>query len=144
MATEVVPVRILLVAALLTLVVPVAAQTPMLQPGLYSTVTTIEMGTTKLPPDTDEDCITADDLKDFAKTIIDPDVMGDCRLSNSVGTPQKISFTAACSNLDSRYSMVVEMTFTATTYATLLTSKDFEGSGLIVRSSGKRTAACRG
>jgi hypothetical protein len=136
--------RILCVAALLTFVVPVTAQTPMLQPGLYSTVTTIEIGATKMPPETDEDCITADGLKDFARTVLDPDVMGDCKLSNYVGTPQKLSFNAACSNEGSRYSMAVEMTFTATTYTSLLASKDFEGSGLTVRSSGRRTAACGG
>lgn len=53
----------------------VSAQTVTIKPGKYETTATMDMPGTKMPPQKMEECITSQDLKDFSKKLLDPEMM---------------------------------------------------------------------
>ena len=112
-------------------------------PGQYETTATMEMPGMKMPPQKDQECITAADLKDFSKKLIDPDMYRGCKVSNYKVAGNKLSFNLSCKDGDLAMTGTTEMTFAADAFTTFVRTEDDKGRVTTIRGNAKRIGDCR-
>jgi hypothetical protein len=134
---------LLTLPAALTCALALSAQTIGLRPGQYETTAEMDMpGGFKMAPQKDTQCITPEDLKDFSKAFGDPDFAKTCKVSDYKVSGNRISFTTECREEGLEMKGTTEMTFTAETFAGLMTMKDNKGRVTRIKTSAKRIGEC--
>jgi hypothetical protein len=129
----------LLVVAAVT---QVAAQTVNLRPGRYEITAVMDMPGMKMPPQTNVECITPADLKDFSKKLIDPEEAKGCTVSNYKVSGNTLTFNTDCKDDDTRVAMSTEMTFTSESFVGVMKSKDQDGRIMNIKTTAKRVGEC--
>lgn len=118
------------------------AQSIRLRPGRYETLTVIDMPNSpmKLPPQKDVECITAEDLRDLSKKLLD-DGDQDCKVANHRQTADRLQFSAACVAGGQSYTVSMDVTFTPDSFSGQITSDNKEYP-MTASTSGKRIGDC--
>ena len=118
------------------------AQTVNIRPGKYEVSATMDMPGMKMAPQKDEECITAADLKDFSKKLLDPEMMEGCKVSNYKVVDNKLTFNLSCKEDDLEMSGTTEMTFASESFTNLVTMKDNKGRVTTIKGTAKRIGEC--
>jgi hypothetical protein len=114
-----------------------------LRPGKYETTAAMEIsGGLKMEPQKDTQCITPEDLEDFSKAFVDPEFAGMCKVSDYKVSDNKVTFNTHCKEDGLQMKGTTEMTFTADTFAGLMTMKDDKGRVTTIRTTAKRIGQC--
>ena len=121
----------------------VAAQAVNLKPGRYEVSVEMEMANspTKMPPMKDTQCITAEDLKDFSRLLVDSEERERCKISDYRATGSKVTFNATCVEDGETYKMDAEMMFAGDSFTGMMRS-NHKGQAMTIKSVAKRTGAC--
>jgi hypothetical protein len=135
--------RVLLLVAIASMMLPLAAQSINLRPGRYETVVEMTMPNGTKMPIKDTDCLTAADLKDVSKTFLE-DLGSDCKISNLKNTGKQMSFTATCKEDAGTMTMTADMTFSGDSYSSTIKSKTGKGETFDITMTGKRLGECSG
>ena len=96
---------------------------------------------TKMPPMKDTQCITAEDLKDFSRLLVDSEERERCKISDYRATGSKVTFNASCVEDGESYRMAVEMMFAADSFTGLMKS-NHKGQAMTITSVAKRIGDC--
>jgi Protein of unknown function (DUF3617) len=135
--------RVLIAIALVASALPLLAQTISLRPGNYETTMEMEMpGGMKVPPMKNTQCITAADLKDMSKKLLEGEGTG-CKVSEYKVVENRITFNAVCKEANATMTMAADMTFTTDTYTGIVKAKDDKGMSMTMKSAGKRIGDCK-
>jgi hypothetical protein len=137
-----IPIPALTLIALLLLAPAGLEQGVNIKPGKYRVTATMDMPGMKMPSQTDEECITAADLKDFSKKLIDPEMMEGCKISNYQVAGNKLTFNVHCKEDDLEMNGTTEMTFAAESFTNLVTMKDNKGRVTTIKGSATRIGEC--
>jgi hypothetical protein len=134
--------RLLVTGMVLGWALHAAAQTVNIRPGKYEVTATIDMPGMKMAPQKDEECITAADLKDFSKKLIDPEMMQSCKVSNYKLVDNKLTFNVTCKEDDIEMNGTTEMTFASESFTNLMVMKDNKGRVTTIKGTAKRIGEC--
>jgi hypothetical protein len=135
-------VRTLVVSVAFGCAAPALGQSLNIKPGKYETTATMEMPGMKMAPQKNEECITAADLKDFSKKLVDPEMMQGCKISNYKIVGNKLTFDVSCKEDDLEMSGTTEMTFGPESFTNVVTMKDNKGRVTTIKGSAKRVGEC--
>ena len=131
----------LVVTAAIAAALPAVVQAPLLRPGRYASTTEMELpGGQKMPTMKQEQCITADDLKDLSKKMLGKGMEG-CKVSDYTTDARKITFTAQCTQSGVASSVAAEVAFTSDTYDAVMKMKGPKET-LTLKVAAKRTGDC--
>lgn len=121
----------------------VATQAVNLKPGRYEVSVEMEMADspTKMPPMKDTQCITAEDLKDFSRLLVDSEERERCKVSDYRAVGNKVSFNATCVEDGESYKMDAEMTFAGDSFTGMMRS-NHKGQAMTIKSMAKRIDDC--
>ena len=134
-------VRTFVMVAVVAAGLPALAQGPVLRPGKYAIVVDMEMGPQKMPPQKQEQCITAADLKDMSKGMMPKEMTDACKVSDYKATANKVTFTATCNQGGMASTSSFDMSFTPDTYDGVIKSKTQMGE-MTIKMAGKRVGDC--
>jgi hypothetical protein len=136
-------VRTFVIAGVVAATLPACANSVSLRPGKYAVTSELEMaGGVKVPGMQQEQCITADDLKDFSKPMLSKE-MESCKVSDYKVDGNKITFNAQCSQGGVASTMAAETTFTADTYTSVVKLKSpAMGGEMTMKATAKRVGDC--
>ncbi len=99
-------------AAAVTLASAFTGELPRLQPGKYEVQTQLAMpGRPSAPPRTKEQCIGADDLKNFSKALSTGPQKDNCAVSDYKQSAGAVSYTQICNVPDASLISKVNLTF---------------------------------
>ena len=121
----------------------VLAQAVNLKPGRYEVSVEMEMANspTKMPPMKDTQCITAEDLKDFSKLLVDSEERERCKVSDYRAVGNTVSFNATCVEDGETYRMDAEMVFAGDSFTGMMRS-NHKGQAMTIKSVAKRIGDC--
>ncbi len=134
--------RTLAVLGLVAFALPLFAQTVNLRPGKYEVTAEMDMPGMKMPPQKDVQCITAEDLKDLSKAMIDPEEAKNCKVSNYKVSGNKVTFDTTCEEDGMKMTSTAELTYTRESYTGIMKSKDDKGRVITIRTTAKRIGEC--
>lgn len=139
--------KLLAPLAVVAMTLLAAAQTVNLRPGKYETTAEMDMPGMKMPPLKDVQCITAEDLKDLSKAMIekamtDPEEAINCKVSNYKVTGNKVTFDTTCEEDGMKITSTSELTYTRESYTGIMKSKDDKGRVTTIRTTAKRIGEC--
>ena len=136
-------VRTFVIAGAVAAGLPACSQSPTLRPGKYAVTSELEMsGGMKVPGVQQEQCITADDLKDFSKPMLSKE-MESCKVSDYKADGSKITFNAQCNQGGVASTISAETTFTADAYNSLIKVKSpAMGGEMTMKATAKRIGDC--
>ena len=130
------------VLVLTVAVLPGVAQTVNMRPGKYETTAKIDLAGMKMEPQKQVECITADDLKDMSKALLDPEFTAGCKVTSSKVVGNKMTFDTDCQEDDLRMTGVTEMTFASESFSAIMTMKDNKGRVTKIETTAKRIGEC--
>ncbi len=134
--------EILAPLAIVALALLAVAQTVNLRPGKYEVTAEMDMPGMKMAPQKDVQCITAEDLKDLSKALIDPEEAKNCKVSNYKVSGNKVTFNTTCEEEGVKMASTTELTYTRESFTGVMKSKDDAGRVMTIRTTAKRIGEC--
>jgi hypothetical protein len=126
------------------MVVVVAAQSPM-RPGRWETTIEMQMANMKMPGNKTNRCVTAEDIKKNAQSIlpssVQPGQPDPCKVSDYLVKGQTVTWKVACTGQEAM-SGTGEMTFKSDTFDGLMKMTHPQMGELTMKMTGKRTGDC--